>query len=179
MHTKYRSCVRYLKLLFLKDHLQKFFFSFHKNCKNTSQNIKSRIPIRDIKFLTYSYTHTSSFIFEKKSHFENPLFMKCCKILNFENFDDFGKCEIQINPWGALKWGKNLKNSGKTHCLFRKSLFLPHFSRFCTLTFPKKSTPGPPGVTFFQKCPKFPKMSIFLKSPKKSRKIRQKMSNHV
>ena len=39
--------------------------NFVKTCKNLSQNAKSRIGIRDIKFLAYSYTHTSSFIFEK------------------------------------------------------------------------------------------------------------------
>ena len=47
--------------------------------------------------------------------------MKCCKINIFGNFDDFGKCEIRINPWGTLKWGQSPENSGKMNSLFRKS----------------------------------------------------------
>ena len=47
--------------------------------KNSSKNVESRIGIRDSKFLTYSYTHTSSFIFEKKSPFENLIFRNFAK----------------------------------------------------------------------------------------------------
>ena len=73
----------------------------------------------------------------------------------FGNFDDFGKCEIQINPWGTLKWGKNPENLGKMDSLFRKSQFLPHFSEFLTLPFPKSQPLGVPGSLF----PKISKIS--------------------
>ena len=82
----------------------------------------------------------------------------------FGNLDIFGKCKILIDPWGTLKWGKNLKNSGKIDSLFRKSRFLPPFSEFSTLTFPKKSTPGPPEGSLFPKMSKIFKKVDFSKN---------------
>ena len=146
--------------------------------KNSSQNAKSRIGIRDSKFLAYSYTHTSSFIFEK-NHISKTPFYEMLQNQHFWKFGHFWKMWNSNQPLGTPKWGKNLENSGKTHRLFRKYSFWPHFSWFSTPTFPKKSTPGGPRPPFFQKSGKFPKIRIFLKIPKKSRKIRQKMSNHV
>ena len=45
---------------------------FYKNYKRLSQNVESRIPIRDSKFSTSVFTPSGTFIFEKKHILEIP-----------------------------------------------------------------------------------------------------------
>ena len=56
-----------------------------ENCKNLLQNVKSRIGIRDSKFLAYSYTPTSSFNFTK-NHFLKITFYEMLQNPDFWKF---------------------------------------------------------------------------------------------
>ena len=79
--------------------------NFPKNpkiTKNSSQNAKSRIGIRDSKFLAYSYTPASSFIFQKNHILEIP-FLWILQNPNFWKFLTFWKMQNSDRPLGDPK----------------------------------------------------------------------------
>ena len=81
--------------------------NFPKNpkiTKNWSQNTKSRIPIRDSKFLAYAYTPTSSFIFEKNHILKTP-FLGILQNPDFWKFLTFWKMWNSNRPLGDPKMG--------------------------------------------------------------------------
>ena len=80
------------------------FLKKPKITKNWSQNVKSRIPIRDSKFLAYSYTHTSSFIFEKNHILKTPFLWNVAKS-GFWKFLTFWKMWNSERPLGDPKMG--------------------------------------------------------------------------
>ena len=75
-----------------------------KNQKNSSQNAKSRIGIRDSKFLAYSYTPTSTFIFEK-NHILKMSFYEMLQNPDFWKFGHFWKIQNPDQPLGDPKMG--------------------------------------------------------------------------
>ena len=68
------------------------FLKILKNYKKLLKNAKSRIGIRDSKFLAYSYTHTSSFIFEK-NHISKMSFYEMLQNPDFWKFLTFWKMQ--------------------------------------------------------------------------------------
>ena len=146
--------------------------------KNSSQNAKSRIGIRDSKFLAYSYTHTSSFIFEKNHILKTSFLWNVAKSTFLKIWTFLENVKLQSTPGGPKNGAKVLKIQVKWMVCSVNPDFYPIFPNFRPWFFPKVDPWGSRGH-FFQKSGKFPKIMIFPKNPKKSRKIRQKMSNHV
>ena len=80
------------------------FIKNPKITKNVSQNAKSRIGIRDTKFLTFSYTPTGTFIFEKNHVLEIP-FLGILQNPDFWKFGEFWKMQNLDQPLGDPKMG--------------------------------------------------------------------------